>query len=42
MDAHAKMVNLAEAGYKIATAPRRKPERVKEGIGGVEEWRGCG
>ena len=29
MDAHAKMVNLAEAGYKIATAPRRKPERLK-------------
>jgi hypothetical protein len=45
MDAHAKVVNLAEAlpkeawkplervpRYEIATAPRRKPERVKESI----------
>ena len=45
MDAHPKVVNLAEAlpqeawkplerlpRYEIATAPRRKPERVKESI----------
>ena len=45
MDAHSKVVNLAEAlpeqawkplerlaRYEIATAARRKPERVKEGI----------
>src|SRR4249920_166689 len=45
MDAHAKVVNLAEAlpeeawkplkrlpRYEFATAPRRKPERVKESI----------
>jgi len=44
MDAHAKVVNLAEAcprgmeaperlpRYEIATRPRRKPERVKESI----------
>jgi len=26
--------------YEIASAGRCKPERVKESIGGVEEWRG--
>jgi hypothetical protein len=28
--------------YEIVSRPRRKPERVKESIGGVEEWRGGG
>ena len=50
MDAHRKMVNLAEAlpeeawrplerlpRYEIATAARRKPERVKESM---ERWKG--